>query len=92
MRIGLRHYLLDAEDALYHLPNAAFDRLLCDPEGHRLCRFAGQRIRSAEIAVALMHGKLIAVERASFGILTFIPGVATVGSARALPGRAGTRA
>ncbi len=71
MRIGLRHYLLDAEGALYHVPNAAFDRMLRDPVRHRLPRFAGQRVRSAEIAVALMNGKPIAVERSCFSILTF---------------------
>ncbi len=40
MRIGFRHYLLDAEGALYHVPNAAFDRMLRDPVRHRILRFA----------------------------------------------------
>lgn len=71
MRIGLRHYLLDAEDVLYHLPNAALDRMLSDARRHPIARFAGQRIRGAEIAVALMSGKPIAVERSSFSVLTF---------------------
>lgn len=71
MRLGFRRYLLDAKDTLYRVPNAAFDRMLRDPVRHRLPRFAGQRIRSAEIAVALMSGKPIAVERSSFSILTF---------------------
>lgn len=71
MRIGFRHYLLDAEGALYHVSNAAFDRMLRDPVRHRLPRFAGQRVRSAEISVALMNGKPIAVVRSSFSILTF---------------------
>ena|SRR5450631_3303448 len=71
MRIGFRHYLLDAEGALYQVTNAAFDRMVRDPVRHRLPRFAGQRIRSAEIAVALLNGKPIAVERSSFSILTF---------------------
>jgi hypothetical protein len=63
--------LLDAQDALYHVPNAAFDRMLRDPLRHRLARFAGQRVRSAEIALALMNGKPIAVVHSSFSILTF---------------------
>jgi hypothetical protein len=71
MRIGFRHYLLDAEGALYHVPNAAFDRMLRDPARHRIPRFAGQRIRSAEIGVALMNGKPIAVELSWFSVLTF---------------------
>lgn len=71
MRLGFRHYLLDAEGALYQLPSTALDRLLRDPVHHRLPRFAGQRVRRAEIAVALINGKPIAVERSSFSIATF---------------------
>jgi hypothetical protein len=71
MRMGFRHYLLDAEGALYRVPNAAFDRMLRDPVRHRIPRFAGQRVRSVEIAVALINGKPIAVERSWFSILTF---------------------
>jgi hypothetical protein len=55
MRIGFRYYLFDAEGTLYRIANAAFDRMLRDPVRHPLPRFAGQRIRSAEIAVALMN-------------------------------------
>jgi hypothetical protein len=71
MGIGFKRYFLDAEGALYHVPNAAFDRLLRDPVSHRLPHFAVQRVRSAEIAVALINGKPVAVERSSFSILTF---------------------
>ena len=71
MGIGFKRYLLDTQDALYHVPNAAFDRLLRDPVRNRLPRFAGQRVRSAEIAVALLNGKPIAVERSWFSVLTF---------------------
>ena len=71
MRIGFRHYLLDAEGALYRIPNAAFDRMLRDPIRHRLPRFAGQRVRSAGIAVELMSGQPTQVVRSSFNILTF---------------------
>jgi hypothetical protein len=71
MRLGFRRYVLDSEGVLYRIPNAAFDRLLNDPVRHRLLRFAGQRVRSAEMAVALLNGKPIAVERSSFSMLTF---------------------
>ncbi len=71
MGIGIRRYLLDAQDALYHVPNAALDRLLRDPVRYRLPHFAGQRVRCADIAVALMNGKPIAVERSWFSMLTF---------------------
>ncbi len=71
MRTGFRHYILDGQGILYRIPTAAFDRLLHDSDHHRLPRFAGQRIRGAEIVVALMNGKPIAIERSSFSILTF---------------------
>ena len=45
--------------------------MLRDAVRHRLPRFAGQRVRSAEVVVALMNGKPVAVERYSFSILTF---------------------
>jgi hypothetical protein len=71
MRIGFRRYVLDTAGVLYQIPNAAFDRMLRDPVRNRLPRFAGQRVRSAEMSVALMNGKPIAVVRSSFSILTF---------------------
>jgi hypothetical protein len=71
MRIGFRRYLLDAQGDLYRLPGATFDRMLRNPTGHRLPRFAGQRVRSAEIAVELMNGQPIQVVRSWFSILTF---------------------
>jgi hypothetical protein len=71
MRLGIRHYLLDAQDTLYAISNAAYDRMFRNPERHPVPRFAGQRVRSAEITVALSNGTPIAVERSSFNILTF---------------------
>jgi hypothetical protein len=50
MRIGFRHYLLDAEAALYHVPNAAFDRMLRDPVRPLSDRHVRAR---AELALAL---------------------------------------
>jgi hypothetical protein len=54
MRAALRHFLLDRQGTLYHLPSAALDRMLHDPTRHRVARFAGQRVRArAELALAL---------------------------------------
>jgi len=72
MGIGFRFYLIDTEGALYRLPGAALDRMLRDPTRHRLPRFAGQRGRTAEMAVELLNGKPIAVVRSSFSISTFV--------------------
>jgi hypothetical protein len=71
MRVAFRHFLLDTEGTPYRLPSAALDRMLRDPVRHRLPRFAGQRVRSAEIAVELMNGQPIQVVRSWFNILTF---------------------
>jgi hypothetical protein len=45
--------------------------MLSDPVRHSLPRLAGQRVRSAEIAVELSNGQPIQVVRSSFSILTF---------------------
>jgi len=54
MRVALRHFLLDREGDLYRLPSAALDRMLQSPTRHRLPRLAGQRVRSAEVAVEML--------------------------------------
>jgi len=41
------------------------------PKTHRLPRFAGQRLRSAEVVVELMNGRPIAVIRSVFSMMTF---------------------
>ena len=71
MRVAFRHFLLDSEDTLYRLPSAALDRMLHNPTRHRLARFAGQRVRSAEVVVELMNGRPLVVLRSVFNMLTF---------------------
>jgi hypothetical protein len=71
MRVALRHFLLDREGALYRLPSAGLDRMLQIPTRHRLPRLAGQRVRSAEVAVEMMNGRPLRVVRSVFNMLTF---------------------
>jgi hypothetical protein len=71
MRVALRHFLLDREGTLYCLPSAALDRMLNNPARHRLARFAGQRVRSAEVVVEMKNGRPIVVLRSVFNMLTF---------------------
>ena len=71
MRVAFRHFLLDSEGTLYRLPSAALDRMLHNPTRHRLARFAGQRVRSAEVVVELMNGRPLVVLRSVFNMLTF---------------------
>jgi len=71
MTVSIRKFLLDRDDTLYRLPRVAFDRILRFPKTHRLPRFAGQRVRSAEVVVELMNGQPIAVIRSVFSMMTF---------------------
>jgi hypothetical protein len=71
VRVAFRHYLLDSEGTLYRLPSAALDRMLQAPNRHRLARFAGQRVRSAEVVVEMVDGRPISVVRSVFNMLTF---------------------
>jgi hypothetical protein len=71
MRVAFRHFLLDREGSLYRLPSATLDRMLQVPSRHRLLRLAGQRVRSAEVAVEMMNGRPLRVVRSVFNVLTF---------------------
>jgi hypothetical protein len=71
MRVAFRHFLLDSEGTLYLLPSAALDRMLHNPTRHRLARFAGRRVRSAEVVVEMMNGRPLVVLRSVFNMLTF---------------------
>jgi hypothetical protein len=71
MHLSFRTFLLDRDDGLYRLSNTIFDRMLRNPTSHVLPRFAGQRLRMADVAVELMDRKPIRVVRTAFSILTF---------------------
>ena len=73
MHVALRHFLLDRQGALYRLPNATLDHLLQAPTRHRLPRFAGQRVRSAEVAVEMVDGQPAQVLRCVFNMVVFKP-------------------
>ncbi len=69
MHLSFRTFLLDRDDTLYRLPNTTFDRMLRNPKSHGLPRFAGQRVRMAD--VELMDRQPVRVVRTTFSILTF---------------------
>jgi hypothetical protein len=71
MSVSIRKFLLDRDDTLYRLPSATFDRMLRFPKTHRLPRFGGERVRSAEVVVELVNGRPIAVIRCVFSMMTF---------------------
>jgi hypothetical protein len=71
MRLALRYFLLDREGVLYRLPSAALDRMLQVRSRLRITRFAGQRVRSAEVAVEMINGRPVRVIRSVCNVLTF---------------------
>jgi hypothetical protein len=71
MRVAFRYFLLDSEGMIYRLPSAALDRMLHDPTRHPFPPLAGQRVRSAEVAVEMMNGRPLRVVRSVFNMLTF---------------------
>lgn len=71
MGLSSRMLLLDQDDGLFRLPNAQFDRMLRDPTRHPLLRFAGRRVRMADIVVECVARHPVRVCWRTFGILTF---------------------
>ena len=71
MRLALRYFLIDREGTLYQLPGATLERMAQARSRLRLARFAGQRVRSAEVAVEMLNGRPVRVIRSVFNMLTF---------------------
>ena len=71
MGLSLRLLLLDQTDCIYRMDIARFDRIRESPRKHLLPRFAGQRVRSAEVVVSLSEGRPVRVVRTTFDMLTF---------------------
>ena len=71
MRLALRYFLLDREGALYRLPSATLDGMQQVRTRLRIPGFAGQRVRSAEVAVEMLNGRPVRVVRSVFTMLTF---------------------
>jgi hypothetical protein len=66
-----RTFILGPDDALYRLASAKFSRMVDDPESHRLERFAGQRVRMAEVIVEVRDRAPCAVVRLVYEMLGF---------------------
>jgi hypothetical protein len=71
MGLSSRMFLLDQDEGLYRLPNTQFDRMLRDPTSYPILRFAGTRVRMADVVVGLVDRQPIRVLWRTFGILTF---------------------
>jgi len=68
---SIRTYILGPDDTLYRLASAKFSRMVEDPESHRLERFAGQRVRMAEVTVEVRDRAPCAVVRLVYEMLGF---------------------
>lgn len=71
MGLSFRMFLLDQDDGLYRLPSTKFRQMLRDPASCRLPRFAGARVRMADVGVQLQDRKPICVVWITLGLLTF---------------------
>src|SRR5258708_34602214 len=71
MRLGLRYFLVDREGLRYRLPSATLDRMQQVGSRLRFPRLAGQRVRSAEVAVEMINCRSVRVIRSVFYMLTF---------------------
>ena len=66
-----RTYIIGPDDTLYRLASAKFSRMVDDPESHRLERFAGQRVRMADVTVEVRDRAPCAVVRLVYEMLGF---------------------
>ena len=66
-----RIYILAPDDTLYRLASATFSRMVDDPTSLRLERFAGQRVRMAEVIVEVRDRAPYAVVRLVYEMLGF---------------------
>jgi len=71
MGLSSRMFLLDQDDGLYRMPNTQFDRMLCDPTNYPILRFAGTRVRMADVVVELEDRQPIRVLWRTYCILAF---------------------
>jgi hypothetical protein len=68
---SLRHFLISDDNEIFRIPNTKFERLLRGLFEKKTERFAGKRVRAAEIVVKLENRKPIQVIRAIYYYLHF---------------------
>lgn len=71
MGLSSRKFLLDDEDRLYRLPSARFGRMLSNPDSVCIPRFAGSRVRMADVIVELEDRQPVQIAWITYGILGF---------------------
>jgi len=68
---SVRHFLISDDDEIFRVPNTKFERLLRGSSEENTERFAGKRVRAAEIAVKLENQKPVKVIRVIYYYLHF---------------------
>ena len=68
---SLRHFFVSEDNEIFRIPNTKFERLLKGSLEKKIERFAGKRVRTAEIVVKLEDRKPIQVLRAIYYYLHF---------------------
>lgn len=71
MGLSCRLFLLDPDDGLCRLPNTRFDLLRRDSSCLCLPRFAGTRVRTADVIVECLDRQPVRVVWTTFGFLRF---------------------
>jgi len=69
--VSLRHFFISDDNEIFRIPNTKFERLLKGSLENNIERFAGKRVRTAEIVVKLENRKPIQVLRAVYYYLHF---------------------
>ncbi len=68
---SLRHFFISDDNEIFRIPNTKFERLLKGSSEEKTERFAGKRVRTAEIIVNLENRKPTQVLRAIYYYLHF---------------------
>ena len=68
---SLRHFFISDDNEIFRIPNTKFERLLKGSLEKKTERFAGKRVRTAEIVVKLENRKPVQVLRAIYYYLHF---------------------
>ena len=68
---SLRHFFISDDNEIFRIANTKFERLLKGSLEKKIERFAGKRVRAAEIVVKLVNRKPIQVLRAVYYYLHF---------------------
>ncbi len=66
-----RHFFISDDNEIFRIPNTKFERLLKGSFEKKIERFAGKRVRAAEIIVKIENRKPILVLRAIYYYLHF---------------------